>query len=252
MQSLSKFITGSFKAKTEQSQNPLGGGSSLGRSQYITIAPSGKWNRVMGLMIILAFLLGGCTSEEEIRRTALHYFKDGNRYYSQSDFQNAIWNFQKAIILDSDTPEFHFNLGLAYYEIGNYPEALEAYMRVMELRPELSDTYFNIALAYYRMENSRQADRYYGQYQEMLSLRKSRERAREKLMMSAREKTRAEEDALNAASAKTKNAPVNKTKMSLTTSTQKMQAIQTLKRPPKSIKFSNPQRRGLNTVPQWD
>ena len=206
----------------------------------------------MGLTIILAFLLGGCTSEEEIRRTALHYFKDGNRYYSQIDVQNAIWNFQKAISLDSDTPEFHFNLGLAYYEIGNYPEALEAYMRVKELRPELSDTYFNIALAYHRMENSRQADRFYGQYQEMLSLRKSRERAREKLMASAREKTRAEEDALNTASAKTKKVPVNKTKTSLTTSTQKNQAIQTLKRLPKSLKFSNPQRRGLNTVPKWE
>ena len=101
-------------------------------------------------------------------------------------------------------------------------------------------------------ENSRQADRYYGQYQEMLSLRRSRERAREKLMASAREKTRAEEDALNAASAKTKKAPVNKTKTSLTTSTQKNQAIQTLKRLPKSLKFSNPQRRGLNTVPKWE
>ena len=134
-----------------------------------------------------AMLFAGCTSEQQIRKSALRYFKDGNSAYLHRDYQNAIWNYRKAITMDSETPEFHFNLGLVYYELGNYPEALDAYMRVAELRPGLSDTYYNIALAYHRMEQSTDADRYYNRYQDMLSLRKAKELARKKAEMKQQE-----------------------------------------------------------------
>ena len=134
-----------------------------------------------------AMLFAGCTSEQQIRKSALRYFKDGNSAYLHRDYQNAIWNYRKAITMDSETPEFHFNLGLVYFELGNYPEALDAYMRVAELRPGLSDTYYNIALAYHRMEQSTDADRYYNRYQDMLSLRKAKELARKKAEMKQQE-----------------------------------------------------------------
>ena len=200
----------------------------------------------MGLMMILTFLLGGCTSEKETLRTALHYFKDGNRYYSQSDFQNSIWNFQKAINLDSDTPEFHFNLGLVYFELGNYPEALDAYMRVAELRPGLSDTYYNIALAYHRMEQSTDADRYYNRYQDMLSLRKAKELARKKAEMKQQEQPAVAANT-KPVKAKTPKAVAKKPvvkKMSPTlASTQKISS---------KLKFSNPPRKGTGSIPNWE
>ena len=143
--------------------------------------------RLNGFLLMAAMLFAGCTSEQQIRKSALRYFKDGNSAYLHRDYQNAIWNYRKAITMDSETPEFHFNLGLVYYELGNYPEALDAYMRVAELRPGLSDTYYNIALAYHRMEQSTDADRYYNRYQDMLSLRKAKELARKKAEMKQQE-----------------------------------------------------------------
>ena len=91
--------------------------------------------RLNGFLLMAAMLFAGCTSDQQIRKSALRYFKDGNSAYLHRDYQNAIWNYRKAITMDSETPEFHFNLGLVYYELGNYPEALDAYMRVAELRP---------------------------------------------------------------------------------------------------------------------
>ena len=79
-------------------------------------------------MVVMLFT--GCTSEQQIRKSALRYFKDGNSAYLHRDYHNAIWNYRKAITMDSETPEFHFNLGLVYFELGNYPEALDAYIRV--------------------------------------------------------------------------------------------------------------------------
>lgn len=131
-------------------------------------------------LLMMVLLLGGCTSEEQIRKSALRYFKEGNTAFLHRDYQNAIWNYRKAITMDTETPEFYFNLGLVYYELGNFPEALDAYKRAAELRPRLSDTYYNIALVYHRMEQSNEADRYYTRYQDMLSLRKAKELARKK------------------------------------------------------------------------
>ena len=95
------------------------------------------------------------------------------------DYQVAIWNYQKAITLDSESPNFHYNLGLTYYEIGNYSESIDSFKRVESLVPSQTDTYYNIALAHYKMTNSRLADVYYNRYQDMLSLRKAQERLAE-------------------------------------------------------------------------
>ena len=202
--------------------------------------------RLNGFLLMAAMLFAGCTSEQQIRKSALRYFKDGNSAYLHRDYQNAIWNYRKAITMDSETPEFHFNLGLVYYELGNYPEALDAYMRVAELRPGLSDTYYNIALAYHRMEQSTDADRYYNRYQDMLSLRKAKELARKKAEMKQQEQpaVAAETKPVKAKSPKAVvKKPVVKKMNPTLASTQKT---------PSKLKFSNPPRKGTGSIPNWE
>ena len=140
-------------------------------------------------------MLGACTNEVQIRKSALKYFNEGNSALKHRDYQAAIWNFQKAISLDSETPNFHYNLGLTYFEIGNYKESIDSFRRVEIMVPNQSDTYYNLALAYNKISESRMADFYYNRYQDMLSLRKAHERMEEVRKEQEREKKISESEA---------------------------------------------------------
>ena len=140
-------------------------------------------------------MIGACTNEVQIRKSALKYFNEGNSALKHRDYQAAIWNYQKAISLDSETPNFHYNLGLTYYEIGNFKESIDSFRRVEILVPSQSDTYYNLALAYNKISESRMADFYYNRYQDMLSLRKAQERLEEERKEQEREKRISESEA---------------------------------------------------------
>ena len=146
------------------------------------------------LLLLFPLIFSACTDEVQIRKSALRYYNDGNSALKHRDYQVAIWNYQKAISLDSESPNYHYNLGLTYYEIGNYRESIESFKRVELLVPSQSDTYYNLALAHYKMSNSRLADIYYNRYQDMLSLRKAQERLEEVRKKQEREAKIAESD----------------------------------------------------------
>jgi len=128
------------------------------------------------LLLLLPLMFAACTEDVKIHKSALRYFDEGNAALKHRDYQIAIWNYQKAISLDSESPNFHYNLGLTYYEIGNYSESIDSFKHVELLVPSQTATYYNLALAHYKMSNSRLADIYYNRYQDMLSLRKARQR----------------------------------------------------------------------------
>ena len=150
------------------------------------------------LLIVIPVMIGACTNEVQIRKSALKYFKERNSALKHRDYQAAIWNYQKAISLDSETPNFHYNLGLTYYEIGNYKESIDSFRRSEMLAPNQSDTYYNLALAYNQISESRMADLYYNRYQDMLSLRKAQERLEEVRKEQEKEKSISESEAKNA------------------------------------------------------
>ena len=159
------------------------------------------------LLIVIPVMIGACTNEVQIRKSALKYFNDGNSALKHRDYQAAIWNYQKAISLDSETPNFHYNLGLTYYEIGNYRESIDSFRRSEMLAPNQSDTYYNLALAYNQISESRMADLYYNRYQDMLSLRKAQERLEEVRKEQEREKRISESEAKK--TVLKKNTPVS-------------------------------------------
>ena len=146
------------------------------------------------LLIMIPLMMGACTNEVQIRKSALKYFNEGNSALKHRDYQVAIWNYQKAISLDSETPNFHYNLGLTYYEIGNFKESIDSFRRVEILVPNQSDTYYNLALAYNQISESRMADWYYNRYQDILSLKKAQERLEELRKEQEREKRNSESE----------------------------------------------------------
>ena len=177
---------------------------------------------------MIPLMIGACTNEVQIRKSALKYFNEGNSALKHRDYQAAIWNYQKAISLDSETPNFHYNLGLTYYEIGNYKESIDSFRRVEMLVPSQSDTYYNLALAYNKISESRMADFYYNRYQDMLSLRKAQERLEEVRKEQEREKRISESEAK-------KTVLKNNTAVSA-------------KKPPKKKKT----KKGKSGIPSWE
>ncbi|HIF68476.1 MAG TPA: tetratricopeptide repeat protein [Deltaproteobacteria bacterium] len=130
------------------------------------------------LLVALGVLLSfGCSATPEPEpRSALQYFQAGNLALNRRDYSTSVWNYLRAISLNDETPEFYYNLGLAYYHIGNYPEAIDAFTSVEQLRPDHADTYYNMALAYHKLSRTDLADKYYNRYQDLLSIRKARQR----------------------------------------------------------------------------
>ena len=51
-------------------------------------------------LIMIPLMMGACTNEVQIRKSALKYFNEGNSALKHRDYQVAIWNYQKAISLD--------------------------------------------------------------------------------------------------------------------------------------------------------
>jgi tetratricopeptide (TPR) repeat protein len=74
--------------------------------------------------------------------TAEDYFRIGNKYFLQGQFQNAIEEYQKALEIDPDFYQAWNKMGDAYNALGNSEQALECYKRSLEIKsdqPLISD-----------------------------------------------------------------------------------------------------------------
>jgi len=61
----------------------------------------------------------------------------------------AIAEYKKAVEINPEYAEAHFNLGLSYYRKGMYDEAIAAFNRAIEINPEYTKAHNNVAILYY-------------------------------------------------------------------------------------------------------
>jgi len=80
-------------------------------------------------------LLNAPTSEN-----SLNYINLGKNYYSKSEYELAIQNFDKAISLNSKNFEAYYYLGIIYAEIENHENALPAFQKALELNPDHAES----------------------------------------------------------------------------------------------------------------
>jgi len=52
------------------------------------------------------------------------------------DYQHAFEIWKRAVVLDQDSPEIHYNLALTAYHVKNLPQALESAATAVQLRPD--------------------------------------------------------------------------------------------------------------------
>jgi tetratricopeptide (TPR) repeat protein len=125
----------------------------------------GAW--LLAIALLTLTVLGGCASEQELRLSALTFFRQGNEAMAREDYPQAIRHYRKVIDLDDTAAAAHYNLGLAYFAMMEYEAAAEAFQATLELEPDSAAAHYNLALTYDRLYNLPLAHRHYNTYRRL-------------------------------------------------------------------------------------
>ncbi|MBI3994554.1 MAG: tetratricopeptide repeat protein [Nitrospirae bacterium] len=114
-------------------------------------------------------------------------FAKGNLAWKQVEarqYQDALLNYQSAILLKPDEPSFFAGQGLAYYRLNEGDRAVETLKRAVELDPNHPDVYIIIGDIYYQRDEIEMAA---GYYEKGLELDPANEPLRRQLAKTRRE-----------------------------------------------------------------
>ncbi len=85
------------------------------------------------------------------------YYQLGNDYYEKSEFEDAIKNYNMAILLNPIFSEAYFNRALSQYQLKNFDKSIADYTKSAELDPQNPIIYNNRGDAYYRKQDYQSA-----------------------------------------------------------------------------------------------
>lgn len=85
-------------------------------------------------------------------KIAIHN-KRGADYYHQDMYNEAMAEFQKAIMIKPDYAEAHNNLGVIYRIKGLYDNAIDEFKMAVRFKPKFAIAYYNLARAYSQKNN---------------------------------------------------------------------------------------------------
>ena len=82
-----------------------------------------------------------------------YFYGRGNAYYELKNYQNAISDYTKAILLNPSNVNAYFNRGVVYFEQQNYPKAINDFTQILRLQPEHAEAYYKRGLVYYKSQD---------------------------------------------------------------------------------------------------
>ena len=94
----------------------------------------------------LASLLGKL--DPHIELASQGYLRQGIEAYHKGEYDCAIENFTKAIVLKPNDANVYNHRGVVYYYKGDYDHAIEDFTKTIELNPNNVETYLHRGLAY--------------------------------------------------------------------------------------------------------
>lgn len=94
-------------------------------------------------LAILLFIVSTCSfaSEQE------DLMKQGNQFYQDKQYENAVSAYQKIINLGFESTSLYYNLGNAYYRDGKIGLAILYYEKALRLSPGDDDVIHNLTIA---------------------------------------------------------------------------------------------------------
>ncbi|MFH0775119.1 MAG: tetratricopeptide repeat protein [bacterium] len=104
----------------------------------------------LSLNILLVDAASGLSQAEK-------YYNLGCGYQDKSDYDNAIYYYNKAIELNPRLAEAYYNRGNAYTNKGLYDQAISDFTKALEINPRDAKAYYNRGNAYDKKGDSDQA-----------------------------------------------------------------------------------------------
>ena len=107
--------------------------------------------KIVVLFAFVLFLLSPANAYTSPSPEAVEAYNAGLQYVENSDYQNAVISFQKAIEYDPGFIDAYYNIGGLYEYAGDFETALRAYFEVVALDPKDYDTIFRMADLYQKV-----------------------------------------------------------------------------------------------------
>ncbi len=101
---------------------------------------SDKMKYVLTIAVILVSTIAFASEADEL-------MKQGNQFYQDKQFENAIDTYQKIINVGYVGTSLYYNLGNSYYRDGKIGYAILYYEKALELSPGDDDVMHNLAIA---------------------------------------------------------------------------------------------------------
>ncbi len=95
-----------------------------------------------------AFCGQGKSVGETLQRQSQGYYQEGRRQVENGDFDSALANFQKAIVLTPGFVRAYNEAGVILTINGQTERAKEMYLRSIQMAPNYPESYSNLALLY--------------------------------------------------------------------------------------------------------
>ena len=100
----------------------------------------------LGLLVVLALALGGCSTNPETQKR--DYLAKGDKYFDKGSFREASIMYQKALQKDMRFGQAYYKLGLSQLKLGRVGEGASALRRAVELQPDNVDAHGKLADVY--------------------------------------------------------------------------------------------------------
>lgn len=106
-----------------------------------------KHRYVILLFFAFAIFIAGIQPTPVFSKDFIEGFARANEYYRNTNYSQAIKEYEKVLSSGYESPELYFNLGNAYYKSGQIAPAILQYERALRLAPFDEDIEFNLAVA---------------------------------------------------------------------------------------------------------
>ena len=86
----------------------------------------------------------------------MNHFNEGNKFYTEKQFQKAINSYRLSIDSNVNVPCSYYNIGVCYIKLRDFDSAIKMIKKSLEFQKE-SKYYFNLAYCYAMKQESNKA-----------------------------------------------------------------------------------------------